>query len=246
MQDLLPSNVVLVESSEDDPSAYLLPEEAAQFGWAIESRKREFTTTRSYARRALSQLGLPVTPVLRGPSREPLWPSGVVGSITHCQGYRAAALAKQRDIWTVGIDAEIHDRLPAEVFEQVLVKEELTWLTSAPLGTHWDRVLFSAKESVYKAWFPLTGRWLGFEDVRVVFRPSEGTFDAHLLLAPPTIGGQPLTGFSGRFMVRHGLVLTAIAMPNCDSRFDNTVAQALDLIGTSAQRPSGMMSTRSE
>ena len=213
MEELLPSNVASVELCDDDPFACLLPEEAAQFGWAIESRTHEFTTARSCARRALGKLGLPNTPILRGPMREPLWPSGVVGSITHCQGYRAAAVAMQSGVLSIGIDAEIHDRLPAEVLERVCVEQEIAWLAKAPQGTHWDRVLFSAKESVYKAWFPLTQRWLGFEDVAITFQPAEETFHASLLVDPPEIGGQALTGFTGRFMVRNGLVLTATIVP---------------------------------
>jgi 4'-phosphopantetheinyl transferase EntD len=152
---LRPREVASVAVRGDDPSAYLLPEEAAQLGWAVESRKREFTTARSCARRALRKLGLPATPILRGPKREPLWPPGVVGSITHF-GYAAAA-AMQLNVLTVGIDAEIDEELPAGVLDQVLVDEERARLAGASRGTHWDMLLFSAKESIYKAWFPLSG-----------------------------------------------------------------------------------------
>jgi 4'-phosphopantetheinyl transferase EntD len=119
----------------------------------------------------------------------------------------------QSGVLSIGIDAEIHDRLPAEVLERVCVEQEIAWLAKAPQGTHWDRVLFSAKESVYKAWFPLTQRWLGFEDVAITFQPAEETFHASLLVDPPEIGGEALTGFTGRFMVRNGLVLTATIVP---------------------------------
>jgi 4'-phosphopantetheinyl transferase EntD len=83
------------------------------------------------------------------------------------------------------------------------------------LGTdlHWDRLLFSAKESVYKAWFPLTGRWLGFEDAHLTFDPDDGTFSARILIDGATTDGPPLTGFTGRYLVRDGYVLTAIAVP---------------------------------
>jgi 4'-phosphopantetheinyl transferase EntD len=69
----------------DYPCAYLLAEEAVQFGRAIKSRTREFTTAQSCARLALSKLGLPAVAILSGPKREQLWPPGVVGSITHCR-----------------------------------------------------------------------------------------------------------------------------------------------------------------
>jgi 4'-phosphopantetheinyl transferase EntD len=212
IEDLLPAEVATVELCDDDPFAFLLSEEAAQFGWAVESRTKEFTTARSCARRALSKLGLPETPILRGPNREPLWPPGVVGSITHCEGFRAAAVAKQSDLLTVGIDAEIHEELPAEVLPHVCLKREITWLVDAPKGIFWDRVLYSAKESVFKAWFPLTQRWLGFEDVAITFRPADGIFHARLFANSPAIDGQNHTEFFGRFMVRKGLVLTATSI----------------------------------
>jgi 4'-phosphopantetheinyl transferase EntD len=80
-------------------------------------------------------------------------------------------------------------------------------------GVHWDRLLFSAKESVYKAWFPLAKRWLGFEDAVVTLDTSTETFTARLLVSGALIGGRGLTGFSGRWLIRDGLVLTAIALP---------------------------------
>jgi 4'-phosphopantetheinyl transferase EntD len=209
MEDLLPSCVISVECRDDDPHASLLPEECAQLGRAVESRVREFATARWCARRALGQLGLPPTPILRGPDREPLWPSGVVGSITHCSGYRAAAVSVDADVLAVGIDAEVDAKLPADVLERVCVEEEIAWVARAPVGTHWDRVLFSVKESIYKAWFPLTHRWLDFEDVSVTVNPAEGSFRARLLIDPPAIDGRPLVGFAGRFLVGSGLVLTA-------------------------------------
>jgi enterobactin synthetase component D / holo-[acyl-carrier protein] synthase len=212
IEGLLPPAVVCVAVRGDDPSASLLPEEAAQLGQAVESRIREFAIGRSCARRALRRLGLPEVPILRGPRREPLWPPGAVGSVTHCSLYCAAAVARQADILTLGIDAEVHDRLPPGVAERVFLEEERRWLADAPTGIHWDRVLFSAKESVYKAWFPLTGKWLGFDDAMVTVAPDEGTFQACLRVAPPAAAGLGSIDFSGRFLVADGLIFTAIAL----------------------------------
>jgi enterobactin synthetase component D / holo-[acyl-carrier protein] synthase len=242
IEDLLPTQVVSVAVRGDDPSACLHPDEAAQIGWAVESRMREFTTARCCARRALCILGLPAIPILRGPQREPLWPSGVVGSITHCNGYRAAAVAMQFDMLTVGIDAEIHDDLPSGILEQVCVEQERDWLAGVPGGLHWDRLLFSAKESVYKAWFPLTGRWLGFEDVLVTFEPALRTFHAQLLVTPPAVAGRDLTCFTGRFLVRDGLVLTAIALPRWQSTGMNIAPVAEPVRGAGPTRRNGSRS----
>jgi 4'-phosphopantetheinyl transferase EntD len=84
----------------------------------------------------------------------------------------------------------------------------------------WDRVLFCAKETVYKAWLPLTHRWLGFQEANATIYPptighTDGTFSARLLVTGPMIGGEQLTGFDGRWLIRDGLVITAIAVsPN--------------------------------
>jgi 4'-phosphopantetheinyl transferase EntD len=74
-------------------------------------------------------------------------------------------------------------------------------------------MLFCAKETVYKAWFPLTGRWLGFEQAAITIDPSDGTFTARLLVPGPEVDGRELTAFAGRWLARRGLILTAISIP---------------------------------
>ena len=152
-------------------------------------------------------------PGLRG---APQWPHDVVGSITHCIGYRAAAVAHGHDIRTLGLDAEPDDGLPEGVVNRVASADEragLCALASATPGPCWDRLLFSAKESIYKAWFPLTQRWLGFDDAVITINPANGTFTVQLLVPGPVLDGCSLTRFEGRWLVRDGLVLTAIAVP---------------------------------
>jgi 4'-phosphopantetheinyl transferase EntD len=102
------------------------------------------------------------------------------------------------------------------VLRTVSSEEEREWLTvlaAAVPGTHWDRMLFSVKESVYKAWFPLTQRWLGFEHASVTIDPGKGTFTVRLLVDGPRFNDRPATGFTGRWLVRGGLIITAIAVP---------------------------------
>ena len=86
--------------------------------------------------------------------------------MTHCAGYRAAARRPRPATWPrVGIDAEPHGPLPDGVLDAIALARgaaALARLAARP-DVRWDRLLFSAKESVYKAWFPLTRRWLGFE-----------------------------------------------------------------------------------
>jgi 4'-phosphopantetheinyl transferase EntD len=192
--------------------AALFPEEREHIAQAVAKRRAEFAAVRRCARQALRELGFPPVPILPGEQREPTWPQGVVGSMTHCAGYCAAAVAMAGDVEVLGIDAEVHAPLPEGVLDLVSLeaeRERMAGLAAhAPAEVHWDRVLFSAKESVYKAWFPLTRRWLGFEEADIDLRP-DGSFAARL--RPATV--DPATvprGFAGRWAVSGGLTVTAI------------------------------------
>ncbi|GIF15017.1 4'-phosphopantetheinyl transferase family protein [Actinoplanes teichomyceticus] len=211
---LLPPAVVAVEAFDDIDGEPPFPGEEGLVARAVEVRRREFVTARRCARQALAGLGHPPAPILAGPRREPLWPAGVVGSITHCRGFRAAAVARRADLAALGIDAEPHGPLPEGVAEQVTLpgeREHLARLAATHPAVHWDRLLFSAKESVYKAWFPLTGRWLGFEEARLTFDPAAAAFHARILIdGRRADGGAPLTELTGRFLVERGLALTAL------------------------------------
>lgn len=214
--DILPPSVVAEEAFGDLPDAELFPDEEAVVARAVAKRRNEFATARACARRALGKLGFPPVPLLPGPRGAPRWPEGVVGSITHCDGYRACAVAMASDIVTIGLDAEPDGRLPDGVLDAVALKAEqarLAELASAVPGVSWDRMLFSAKESVYKAWFPLTGRWLGFEEASIDIDAVRGTFTARLLVDGPVVNGAVLTGFDGRWLVSDGLIVTAIVVP---------------------------------
>lgn len=216
IEAILPSAVIAVEARKDSTDIVLFPTEEASVGQAVEKRRREFTTARACVREAFAQLGLPPSAVANGAHGEPRWPSGVVGSITHCEGYRACAIARSSDMATIGIDAEPHAALPAGVLSDIAGTQELSWLDDQRRNVpsvHWDRLLFSAKESVYKAWFPLAKRWLGFEDAVVTLDTSTETFTARLLVSGPLLGDRRLTRFSGRWLIRDGLVLTSIALP---------------------------------
>ena len=196
IEEILPAGVACAEAFTDLSDVSLFPEEEALIAKAVGKRRREFTTGRGCARTALAALGVPPVPILPGERGAPQWPHGYAGSITHCAGYRAAAVASSpRDaVHRGGRRAE--RALPGGVLDHVSLPAErarLRDLAAAAPGTCWDRLLFSAKESVYKAWFPLTRHWLGFEDADITFDPAAGAFQARLLVpAPLTAGaGQP-------------------------------------------------------
>jgi 4'-phosphopantetheinyl transferase EntD len=194
------------EAFSDVPESTMFSDEAAAVAGAGAERRREFGTVRWCARKALRQLGVPAVPILPGEDRAPRWPVGVVGSMTHCAGYRAAVAARSGELRGIGIDAEPHAPLPAETLDFVLRDEErerLLTLAGAEPERHWDRVVFCAKEAVYKAWFPLTGQWLDFEDVSVSV-DLDGTFRARLLGGPQAL--------DGRWTVDRGLILAATSL----------------------------------
>jgi 4'-phosphopantetheinyl transferase EntD len=215
LERILPAAAAVVATGRDR-GVELFPEEEAAVGNAVPERRREFVTARACAREALSRLGLPAQPIPAGVRGEPIWPAGVVGSITHCRGYRACAVAPATELLTIGVDAEVDGPLPRGVLDDIALPEERRWLEGAGKGDpaiSWDRLLFSIKESIYKAWFPLTRSWLGFEDASVSIDPFGGTFEAHLLVPGPTLDGHKLDGFSGRWIAADGLLCSAIAVP---------------------------------
>jgi 4'-phosphopantetheinyl transferase EntD len=209
LASLLPPSVVSCEEFADLPGEAPFPGEEDLIATAVEGRRREFVTARRCARQALATLGVAPTAIRSGTRREPLWPPGITGSITHCTGYRAAAVARRDDLAALGIDAEPHGPLPEGVEPSVTLESErlrLRTLEAEAPGVHWGRVLFSAKESIYKAWYPVTGRWLGFEEAELTIDPAAGSFTAHLRAD----GGPLLSTVRGRFLVARGLVVTAV------------------------------------
>jgi len=216
LRALLPATVETEHATTDASGDVLFPAEQAAVAGAVAKRRAEFATVRDCARRALNRLGHPPAPILPGPTREPEWPAGVVGSLTHCDGYRAAAVARTGDILTVGVDAETHEPLPGGVARLVTVGDEprrLAQLTDAVPGVAWDRVLFSAKESIYKAWFPLARAWLDFTECELTIDPDAGTFTGRLLVAGPTIGSRTIERFTGRWVIHASHILTAAWEP---------------------------------
>jgi 4'-phosphopantetheinyl transferase EntD len=203
---LVPAGVRTASLVGDVPPGRLLPAEERALGRVGPARRRDYTAARTCARRALAALGFAPTPVLSGPDRAPRWPDGLVGSITHCRGYVAAAVARSAQYRTVGIDAEPARPLPPGVRGMVASTGERAALDGLPGGVPWDTVLFCAKESVYKAWYPLTRAWLGFADASVTIDPDAGTFTARLGVPGPV----PV--FHGRYAIRDGFVLTAIVV----------------------------------
>lgn len=202
---LVPTGAVAVSATPDDWLAEPLPEEERLVKRAVDRRRREFAVGRRCARRALAHLGGPTGPILAGDRREPVWPKGFIGSITHCEGYCGAAVARTSSLVGLGIDAERNRPLTAAVRTLVASPCELTDVEVAP-GVDPALVVFSAKESFYKAWFPATRRELGFLDVEVGIDWAGHTFSVHGTDRWWTGAHQP--HFTGRFALTDSHVFT--------------------------------------
>jgi 4'-phosphopantetheinyl transferase EntD len=216
---LVSDPVATAETREEILEDELFADEARALAGAVGKRRREFVTGRACARRALRSLGVARTAIGVGSRSEPLWPNGIVGSITHCEGYRAAAVARAGHVAAIGIDAEINAPLPARLMRRVASESELAAIRTRArdcpprVPVCLDRLLFSAKEAVYKAWFPLTRRPLEFRDVELSIDLERGGVEANLLVAPPLVDGREVRALTGRWCAEEGLVCVAIVLP---------------------------------
>ncbi|NGO75980.1 4'-phosphopantetheinyl transferase superfamily protein [Streptomyces sp. YC504] len=223
LRDVLPQDVCWAETPVPMPRhPALLPAEEAAAAGSYPDRYQDFIAGRGCAHRAMAGLGVVGArrlPVLRGDHREPLWPRGVVGSITHRAGYCAAAVARRRRFAGIGIDAELAEPLPAEVVRDICTPAERAWLRAhTDDGIPWETVLFSAKESLYKAWFPLAGSWLDHRDAELIPDPADRTL--RVRLAAPHRERLARYGTPHcTFAVRGSYIATCVTFPAREGRY---------------------------
>lgn len=138
---------------------------------ASPKRQAEYVAGRFAAMVALKQAGYTgAGEVSINPDRSPLWPEGFVGSITHTPGYVAAAVAGKDRVLALGMDSEnpMTPEVASKVKSRIATENELQWIPGCGLSfEHALTLIFSAKESLYKALFPLVGRFFGFQDAQV-------------------------------------------------------------------------------
>lgn len=205
----------------------VLPDELEAVRTATAARRREFHTVRALARRALAGL-TPEAPMRYGvhsllPDARgaPVWPAGIVGSMTHSRDYRAAVVAKSSTYAAIGLDAESNRTLPPEVCEVVCRPEERSMidaLSRQEPSLAWSCVVFSAKESIYKAWYPLTGAWLDFDEVSVQVEHGSQTFRARLPAHVGAGGVSTSEEMTGRWLATADLILTTAYLSSSGHR----------------------------
>ncbi len=210
---LLPGVVALAATDPSAPQPPALPQERAALTGARPARLREFDAGRTAARRAMVQLGVAPAAVLHGDDRAPIWPEGLVGTITHGAGACLAAQAYRRDIQALGLDLEEATTLEPDLFETICTGAELNHLAALPPDQRGLRakLIFSAKEAAYKAQYPLSRTLFDFQTLEISLDAGNpGQFSAHFLRAiAPFPAGSLL---SGRYAIGGGWIVTAVAI----------------------------------
>ena len=192
----------------------LLPEEQA-IAESFDSQKRrtEFTLGRICAHKALSMFGLESEPILRNPeTREPCWPNSVWGSITHSAGFAAVAVGLKKEIKGIGIDLECFSKsVDFKIKRHVCVDSELEWLESLPTekANRALRIIFSAKESIFKCIYPRTKTYLSFKDAEVTLNETENSFSFIIFKSCPGLI-QPGFPHHGRYSEMDKILLTSV------------------------------------
>jgi 4'-phosphopantetheinyl transferase EntD len=211
IEALFPAGVIAFEGRERASAEDLFPSEREYVARAVGSRVAEFAAGRLCARAAMAVLGLEPTPILAGTDRAPVWPAGIVGSITHTDDYCVAVVAAAKAFASLGVDAENAGRLEPHLWHMTLHPEERQGLESmeASAAKETATLLFSAKEAFYKCQYPLTRSWVGFEDV--IVRVGEGTFEVRVINETrPAHTLQAL--WQGRFIADAARVVTGVAL----------------------------------
>ncbi|MHC5110915.1 MAG: 4'-phosphopantetheinyl transferase family protein [Planctomycetota bacterium] len=218
IQDLFDKNVITATSTAGYAEHVLYPEEAALVREAVPKRRAEFAAGRCLAREALSQLGVVDFPILRGPGREPIWPDGITGSITHCVGFCGVAVARMDRTMAIGLDVESSAPLDQELVPMICIAKEQANMhrTSEMAPGLTAKLIFSAKESVYKCVYMSTGISLDFHDCEIELSHKTRTFSPIFDAAGES--ELSLTGqFSGRWTLDQSLLATGLTFRKTDA-----------------------------
>lgn len=222
-EDLVPIGVSVAE--DEIPSRASARDASYPIEWAAvesscPSRKAEFLAGRALARRAIKASGSPQVPLPRDADGCCVWPPGLVGSISHSRRRCAVAVADAERFGAIGIDVEEsshwHDRVGAMVTRPDEIQP------AGPPGTgscSWQLIRFSAKESVFKAWFAQFRTWLDFGDVVVEFDPGSASSDVGAFRAEVRPGGTASgAAYRGRYGVHSSGYVATVALPDMTTK----------------------------
>ena len=183
IEKLFSNQVVALNATQEMWDGDLYPEEQDCIRKAVPKRRREFIAGRLCAREVLLRLGVINFPLLVGPGRAPLWPKNIVGSISHCSNLCVVAATNDKRIKGLGVDVEVAGPLDISVKELVCTEKEKLWIANMPpfVGSDLAKIIFSAKESLYKCLFSFTRIPLDFMDFQVVIDTQANEFDVELI-----------------------------------------------------------------
>lgn len=208
---LFPTGVRTAMSRSPDAAGHLAPEETTIARAFSPVRLAEFRHGRSCARDALARLGATRAAIPTGSNREPIWPDGIIGSITHAGKTAAAAVCRSTQLASLGLDLEPAVELDPDLWRRVCRADELDRLrTSGNAPGVEARLVFSAKEAAYKALWPLTRNFLELHDLEIRFDMDAASFTviSHTDLCSPGLTAR----MDGRFMEITGLIATGVVL----------------------------------
>lgn len=216
LTEIFPPGVACALAPDRMEACPLYPVEALAMRSASEARRQEFRSGRAAARAALVMLSAGAQAVPMGADRAPRWPKGIVGSISHSRSLCAAVVAPEAVMLGLGLDVEEVSEIESHVARQICTNDDLAQgISLAPdLRRLLPNVVFGAKEAFYKAYYPLTQRFLEFGDVSVILHQDKrcgGAFRVHA-----TRAGMPLSSdlgrFCGRWAAERGMIIAGAAL----------------------------------
>jgi len=202
LAELFPPTVASCLSDSVPADATLLPQERDYTARMVEKRRNDFAHGRHCARRALKALGMTAAPITVGENREPIWPDGITGSISHTAGIAAAVAAHSSDLLAVGIDIELSAPLEPDIARMIRRPDETDWD-----GLQDSKILFSIKESIYKCIYPQLGFFVDFQEMKVVKSGSDCSYTA--IPQNPKIDSGLLEHLRGRYSVDDDLIISS-------------------------------------
>lgn len=214
IQNIVPPDVTVAAGPILSNQGSLFADEYDAIARAVLGRRQEFTAGRSYARAALRRIGCADQAIRSAADRRPLWPLGFVGSISHTRDVCGAIVAKSSRYLGLGLDIESNEPLEPDLYNLIGSRGDIRPL-SPPIETELGlvdqaKLIFSAKESVFKACNPVNGRWLDFHEVYVELNCQRQTFVATLASGYPLLSG--IESLTGHWAVLEKHVVTAICV----------------------------------
>ncbi|MGI9291058.1 MAG: 4'-phosphopantetheinyl transferase family protein [Gammaproteobacteria bacterium] len=198
---LFPNNVATCFSPVMPADAELLPAEQTDTEGMIEKRLQEFTHGRYSARQALRQLGTEAFAIPKAVDRSPVWPAGIVGTITHSGPLAAAAVARASDYAGLGLDLETNEPLTRDIRRMVCRNDE------DPKDLAAAKLYFVCKEAIYKCIYPQVGVYVDFLEMELKLNHGDCSFTA--VAHSENFDTRLVRPLQGQFRLAQGLIIAA-------------------------------------